>query len=62
MAKPKATVNRLKCLACGGCIAVCPADALTMNAGKAMVDDDKCTSCYICIKTCPVGATAEAHP
>lgn len=59
MVKPKATVNRTKCLACGGCIAVCPSDALTMTAGKAGVDAEKCTSCYICVKTCPLGAVTE---
>ena len=56
MGKPKASVNRKNCLACGGCISVCPQDALSMCGGKAFVDRDKCISCAICIQTCPVGA------
>jgi ferredoxin len=56
MAKPKAKVDRKKCLACGGCISVCPQDALSMNGNKAKVDEEKCISCAICIRTCPVGA------
>jgi ferredoxin len=56
MAKPKAKVDRKKCLACGGCISVCPQDALSMNGNKANVEEEKCISCAICIRTCPVGA------
>jgi ferredoxin len=56
MVKPKANVDEKKCLACGGCISVCPQDAIDWVAYKAIVDDDKCISCAICIRTCPVGA------
>jgi len=56
MEKPKAYVHKQTCLACGGCISICPRDALTMIAGKAMVDKKKCTSCELCLKTCPIGA------
>ena len=56
MVKPKAKVDRKKCLACGGCISVCPQDALSMNGSKALVEEEKCISCAICIRTCPVGA------
>ena len=56
MVKPKAKVERKKCLACGGCIAVCPEDAVAMYASKAFVTHEKCISCAICIRTCPVGA------
>ncbi len=56
MGKPKAKVEPKYCLACGGCISVCPQDAITMAAGKAQIDSDKCISCAICIRTCPVGA------
>jgi len=56
MGKPKAMVDREKCLACGGCISVCPQDALSMEGMKALVDDNKCISCAICIRICPVGA------
>jgi len=56
MGKPKAMVDRKKCLSCGGCISVCPQDALSMEGMKAQVEDNKCISCAICIRICPVGA------
>ena len=56
MGKPKAKVDDLKCLACGGCISVCPQDAISWTGGKAFVNDKKCISCAICIRTCPIGA------
>lgn len=59
MEKPKAVVNRDNCLACGGCISVCPQAAISWNGNKAHVDQDNCISCAICIKTCPIGAISE---
>jgi len=56
MAKPKAIVDRNKCLACGGCISVCPQDAMLMLGGRALVEKEKCISCAICIRICPIGA------
>jgi len=47
MGKPKAKVNREKCLACGGCISVCLQDAISMIANKASVNKEKCGSCEI---------------
>jgi ferredoxin len=56
MGKPKATIDKKKCLACGGCISVCPQDAISWIGNKAEVNPEKCISCAICIRTCPVGA------
>jgi len=56
MGKPKAKVDKKKCLACGGCISVCPQDAMSMCGGRAFVNEEECTSCAICIRTCPVAA------
>jgi electron transfer flavoprotein alpha subunit len=56
MGKPKAKVDKKKCLACGGCISVCPQDAISWIGNKAEVNPEKCISCAICIKTCPIGA------
>ena len=56
MGKPKAKINKDKCLACCGCISVCPQNAITWRGSKAEVNPEKCISCAICIKTCPVGA------
>jgi len=58
MGKPKANIDKKKCLACGGCISVCPQDAILMNGCYANVNKDKCNSCAICIRMCPVGAIA----
>jgi len=59
MAKPKANVHEKKCLACGGCISVCPQDAILMIASKATIFQEKCISCGICVTTCPIGAISE---
>lgn len=59
MGKPKININLKTCLACGGCISVCPQDALKMIGAKANVNDDKCIICGICIKTCPISAISE---
>jgi ferredoxin len=62
MAKPKARVDRKKCLACGGCISVCPQDAINWTGYKAFIEEAKCISCAICIRTCPIGAiSGEAY-
>ncbi|HDO19651.1 MAG TPA: ferredoxin [Thermoplasmatales archaeon] len=57
MGKPKARVNPEKCLGCGGCVAICPKDAiLLLTNGYASVDEEKCISCYLCVRYCPIGA------
>ncbi len=56
MGKPKAVVNTYNCLSCGGCVSICPADAIIMNNKIAKVLTKKCISCEICVNTCPVGA------
>ena len=56
MVKPKAFVKKELCLACGGCISVCPQDAILMVISKAVVDKNHCNSCSICVKSCPIGA------
>jgi ferredoxin len=62
MAKPKANVDKKKCLACGGCISICPQDAISWIGYKAEVNLEKCISCAICIRTCPIGAiTGEGY-
>jgi len=59
MGKPNTKVDEKECLACGGCISVCPKDAVSMYGGRAFVTEDKCICCGICIKICPVGAIKE---
>lgn len=48
-------IDSKMCCYCGGCVGVCPVDALTLN-GTRLVVAEKCNDCGICIKFCPVGA------
>ena len=41
------------CLGCGDCKAVCPENAISVEARLAQVDPDRCVSCGACISTCP---------
>jgi len=59
MGKLNIKVDERECLACGGCISICPQAALLMYGGRAFVRQDKCICCGICIKTCPIGAICE---
>jgi len=47
------------CDLCGICVAVCPANAITMSESRVHIDEEKCTSCGICIRICPVNALME---
>lgn len=49
-------VNRGICLYCGGCVGICPANALELKETVLTVDEAKCTKCGLCVKFCPVGA------
>ncbi len=41
------------CLGCGDCKAVCPENAISVQARLAEVDPDRCISCGACITACP---------
>ena len=46
--------NAVKCIACGACIAVCPAGALALNEHKQVeVNYGLCTFCRKCADLCP---------
>jgi len=49
-------VDRSRCLYCGGCVGICPANALELKEIHLAVDEGKCTGCGLCVKFCPVGA------
>ena len=40
------------CIACGACVAVCPAGALTLT-DRISLDTDKCIGCANCVGVCP---------
>ncbi len=48
-------VDSTRCCYCGGCVSVCPVDALTL-AETRLVVNDTCTECENCVFACPVGA------
>jgi len=50
------SINRNKCLVCGGCIDLCPKTAIVMVNDTVIVDPGKCGACKICVKVCPIGA------
>lgn len=45
-----------RCLACAGCLALCPQAALFLNLIGLNVNHDLCTLCGICARFCPVTA------
>ncbi|MBN2301704.1 MAG: DUF362 domain-containing protein [Lentisphaerae bacterium] len=42
-----------KCIGCGQCVKVCPANALKLSDGKALLDSTKCIGCCCCHEVCP---------
>ena len=52
------SVDVKKCLRCGGCVGVCPQNALELTEHGLKVDKEKCILCGICMKFCPVAAIA----
>jgi len=48
-------VDRDRCCYCGGCVSVCPVDALTLAETRLRVTSE-CTECGECVSACPVGA------
>ena len=56
MVKRKARVNEKLCLSCGGCVSVCPQDAINLINLIAQITPSKCVGCKICSNTCPIAA------
>lgn len=48
--------NEESCVHCGVCTAMCPTDALYLEASDRTVifDVDKCSACGMCTRVCPV--------
>lgn len=52
--KKKAIVDKEYCVACGGCVKVCPLQIITIEQGVfANINFEKCVGCGKCAKTCP---------
>jgi len=45
-----------KCLYCGACVGVCPAQAIVLKDTQIIIDNKKCINCGACVNICPVGA------
>ncbi|MHA1150354.1 MAG: ATP-binding protein [Promethearchaeota archaeon] len=58
--KGRITVNYDLCIDCGGCVSLCPTDALHLNEEfRLEYSEDKCISCLLCIDSCPRYAIEE---
>ncbi|MCL1892580.1 MAG: 4Fe-4S binding protein [Alphaproteobacteria bacterium] len=51
-----------QCIACGTCMGVCQAMAISAAAGKYEIDPKKCRNCNLCASICPIGAIAKDKP
>lgn len=49
-------VNPEICTGCGGCMDVCPMDAIALVDGVAVIDRSICRNCRVCVNECPVDA------
>ncbi len=48
-------VDKDVCVRCGGCVGVCPFDAIEATDGFVRANEG-CTDCGICERVCPLGA------
>lgn len=44
------------CVACGNCMEVCPADAISEADDKYVIDQETCIECGACLEACPIEA------
>jgi nitroreductase/NAD-dependent dihydropyrimidine dehydrogenase PreA subunit len=54
--QPLIEINPGRCIGCGLCIKVCPAEIITLERGKAVVTDETCISCGHCAAACACDA------
>jgi Fe-S-cluster-containing hydrogenase component 2 len=54
IAKHKVSVLS-SCVACNGCVSICPTNAITVAPGAIAISDQLCIRCGYCVATCPVG-------
>jgi len=47
------TIDEALCGECGGCVAVCPFDAIILEADGVHEIEGSCTLCNLCVITCP---------
>lgn len=54
----KPVVDRKKCIGCGICAGICPADAIKISRKIAKISSKKCVKCFCCQEFCPKKAIA----
>ena len=54
-------VNEDKCIACGICAKVCPAQVITIHKLPEF-NMDRCIQCFCCVELCPHGALKAIRP
>jgi digeranylgeranylglycerophospholipid reductase len=52
------TVDPARCCYCGGCVSVCPVDAIYLAETRLTISE-ACIECGLCVPSCPVGALSE---
>jgi digeranylgeranylglycerophospholipid reductase len=52
------TVNAARCAYCGGCVSICPVDAIHLAETRLLIGE-ACIECGLCVSACPVGALSE---
>ncbi len=54
-------VDERRCVGCGDCVLLCPADCLAMSGPLPWLPQPlRCVSCTLCVIVCPVNALAMA--
>jgi digeranylgeranylglycerophospholipid reductase len=52
-------LDAARCASCGGCVGVCPVDAIALAEARLTVSEE-CIDCGSCVLACPVGALGES--
>ena len=55
-------IDQDRCLSCGACVAVCPAEALLLEGLDLRFDREACVRCGECFSICPRAALVSAAP
>jgi len=53
--------DAVKCILCGTCARVCPAQCLTVRRKEGLWEYEPfaCVSCGVCVETCPAGSLSQ---
>ena len=49
------TIDDHRCTYCGGCVSICPVEAITLDETRLVVTE-ACVDCYDCVSACPMAA------